>query len=146
MDILRDDRKDTLLRVSMHPLQRLPSENNGPTPLQRGPLGGKNLGEVFSDFAPIAPEIYCRYKEDFIEPELTGYKLAPRTTNFRQKRAYRMAGGSSSTQKAHAYFVYEAKKIYTEANIHDPDILRHVKRLIAEFDEYIEKQNVTLPG
>ncbi|KAL0061145.1 hypothetical protein AAF712_012065 [Marasmius tenuissimus] len=119
--------------------------NNGPTPLQRGPLGGKNLGEVFSDFAPIAPEIYCRYKEDFIEPELTGYKLAPRTTNFREK-SLPYGWREFLHPEGPRYFVYEAKKIYTEANIHDPDILRHVKRLIAEFDEYIEKQNVTLPG
>ncbi|KAK1225364.1 hypothetical protein PQX77_011697 [Marasmius sp. AFHP31] len=122
-----------------------PVGNNVLRPLRRGPLGGKNLGEVCRDFVPMAPEVYCRYKEDLIDSVPTKYKLPPRTTDF-QEESLPYGWREFLHPEGPRYFLYEAKKIYTEADIHDPDILRHAKRLIAEFDGYIKEQDVTLPG
>ncbi|KAK1231011.1 hypothetical protein PQX77_005872 [Marasmius sp. AFHP31] len=37
------------------------------------------------------------------------------------------------------YFLYEPKRTYTDADIYNPKVLHHARRLINEFDEYTRK-------
>ncbi|KAK1231013.1 hypothetical protein PQX77_005874 [Marasmius sp. AFHP31] len=123
----------------------------------------ENLSEIYKDFEPMAPEIYYRYyKEDFIEPLVTTFELAPMTTSFQH---YRMAGESFFTQKVpvtsstsqrlvsqsrtvqslnSAFPLHRPQKIYTDADIYNPNVHRHATRLINEFEEYTQKQNIKL--
>ncbi|KAJ8095935.1 hypothetical protein PM082_015156 [Marasmius tenuissimus] len=104
----------------------------------------KNLSEVYNGFFPMAPEIYYRYyKEDFIEPLATTFELVPMTTRFQQKQLPHGWREFLHPEGAR-YFLYEPKRIYTDADIYDPNILRHARRLINEFDDYTRKQSITL--
>ncbi|KAL0061131.1 hypothetical protein AAF712_012051 [Marasmius tenuissimus] len=104
----------------------------------------KNLSEAYSDFHPMAPEIYYRYyKEDFIEPLATTFELAPMTTRFQQKQLPHGWREFLHPEGAR-YFFYEPKRIYTDADVYNPNILRHAHRLINELEEYTRKRHITL--
>ncbi|KAJ8095928.1 hypothetical protein PM082_015149 [Marasmius tenuissimus] len=106
----------------------------------------KNLSEVYSDFFPMAPEIYYRYyKDDYIEPLSTTFELAPMTTRFQTKHLAKGWREFLHPEGAR-YFLYEPKRIYTDADIYNPNILRHAVRLINEFDEYTRTRDIALPN
>ncbi|KAF9257926.1 hypothetical protein L218DRAFT_1005630 [Marasmius fiardii PR-910] len=94
------------------------------------------LHKVYDDFYPMAPEIYFRYfKEDNIEPLLTKYELAPMTTKF----------WTCHLPYGWKEFLHpEVQRIYTDADIYNPSVLKHATRLIKEFDDYTRERHITL--
>ncbi|KAJ8095951.1 hypothetical protein PM082_015172 [Marasmius tenuissimus] len=130
------------------PITTSPIEVSAPAALDghgdRPDTQTKNLSDVYSDFFPMAPEIFYRYyNEGFIEPLVTFYELAPMTTRFQDKRLP-LGWKEFLHPEGPRYFLFEPKRIYTEADIYNPKILRHAKRLINEFDEYTRTRNLTL--
>ncbi|KAL0064131.1 hypothetical protein AAF712_008991 [Marasmius tenuissimus] len=122
-----------------------PVKDEGHTAQRDLDIQTQDLREVFPDFFPMAPEIYYRYyKEDFIEPLATTFELVPMTTRFQEKRLPHGWREFIHPEGAR-YFLYEPKRTYTDADIYNPAVLRHARRLINEFDEYTRKRNITLP-
>ncbi|KAF9262575.1 hypothetical protein L218DRAFT_903499 [Marasmius fiardii PR-910] len=104
----------------------------------------KTLHEICGDFHPMAPEIYYRYyKEAYIEPLVTKYELAPMTTRFRTQRLPHGWKEFLHPEGAR-YFLYEPKRIYTDADVYNPSVLKHATRLIKEFDDYTRERHITL--
>ncbi|KAK1231015.1 hypothetical protein PQX77_005876 [Marasmius sp. AFHP31] len=128
------------------PITMSPVEVSARTTLDGEPsdIQTKNLSEVYSDFIPMAPEIYYRYhKEDFIEPLVTKFELAPMTRRF-QEKCLPPGWKEFLHPEGARYFLYEPKRIYTDADVYNPNILRHAQRLINEFDEYTRRRNISL--
>ncbi|KAG7091401.1 hypothetical protein E1B28_010438 [Marasmius oreades] len=131
---------------NLAPITTSPVEESGHTTLEAEVAGFRNktLSEMCDDFHPMAPEIYYRYyKEDYIEPLVTTYELAPMTMRF-QTRRLPHGWKEFLHHEGARYFLYESKRIYTDADIYNPSVQQHARRLINEFDEYTRLRNIVL--
>ncbi|KAG7091400.1 hypothetical protein E1B28_010437 [Marasmius oreades] len=131
---------------NLAPITTSPVEESGHTTLEAEVAGFRNktLSEMCDDFHPMAPEIYYRYyKEDYIEPLVTTYELAPMTMRF-QTRCLPPGWKEFIHHEGARYFLYESKRIYTDADIYNPSVQQHARRLINEFDKYTRIRNIVL--
>ncbi|KAL0573613.1 hypothetical protein V5O48_008343 [Marasmius crinis-equi] len=113
----------------------------------RGESGNDvTLRSVFGDFYPMAPESHWRYvREDYVEPFPKKCTLPAQTTVFQGERL--PDGWKEFIHPEGArYFLFEAKHIYTDADVYDYRILSHVTRFMKEMDEYTERQGITYSG
>ncbi|KAL0574220.1 hypothetical protein V5O48_007740, partial [Marasmius crinis-equi] len=112
------------------PITTSPVEESGhvTTPAEGDPAdfqNKKNLRDVYEDFFPVFPESFNRYGEEYIQ------RLPPNWKEFLHPEGAR-------------YFLFEPKRIYTDANIYNLQIHRHAMRLINEMDTYTRKRHITL--
>ncbi|KAL0573615.1 hypothetical protein V5O48_008345 [Marasmius crinis-equi] len=129
------------------PITTSPVEESGHTTLAEGDPADlhnkKNLGDVYEDFFPVFPESFNRYRDEYIEPLVTTFELAPMLTRFETQRLPPNWKEFLHPEGAR-YFLFEPKRIYTDANIYNLQIYRHAMRLINEMDTYTRKRHITL--
>ncbi|KAL0574435.1 hypothetical protein V5O48_007521 [Marasmius crinis-equi] len=123
-------------------------EESGHTTLAKGDPAdvqnkNKNLCNVYQDFFLVFPESFNRYRDEDIEPLVTTFDLAPMLTRFEiqplppnWKEFLHLAGAR--------YFLFEPKRIYTDANNYNLQTHRHAMILINEKDACTRKRHITL--
>ncbi|KAK7026841.1 hypothetical protein VNI00_015383 [Paramarasmius palmivorus] len=105
---------------------------------------GQGLSTASEAFRTIVPEGFGRYaREDIVLMQRTSYEIPLMTMRFDDGRL--PPGWKEFLHPEGArYFMYEPKRLYTDANIYDSTILSHMSSFIWEYDQYIHRHNVHL--
>ncbi|KAK7017521.1 hypothetical protein VNI00_018600 [Paramarasmius palmivorus] len=107
-------------------------------------LLGQGLSTASKAFRTIVPEGFGRYaREDIVLMQRTSYEIPLMTMRFDNERL--PPGWKEFLHPEGArYFMYEPKRLYTDANIYDDSILSHMNSLIGQYDQYIHRHNIHL--
>uniref|UniRef100_A0A0W0GDU7 WW domain-containing protein n=1 Tax=Moniliophthora roreri TaxID=221103 RepID=A0A0W0GDU7_MONRR len=121
-----------------------PVRESGSVTLAEDRPGNKGLSEAYGSFYTVVPERTGRYyREDIIPTQETTYELAPMTTHFENARL--PPGWKEFLHPEGArYFMYEHRRLYTDADLYNPRILEHVNKFINQFEEYIRTRSIHL--
>ncbi|KAI3600410.1 hypothetical protein WG66_001700 [Moniliophthora roreri] len=132
------------------PRSPIPSENTLESTQQESDnifssgLRNQGLTEACETFCTVVPERTDRYyREGVIPSQKTTFELAPITTRF-ETRELPLGWKAFLHPEGALYFMYEPKRLYTEANLYDPKILEHITKFTHQFDEYIRTRDITL--
>ncbi|KAK7026848.1 hypothetical protein VNI00_015390 [Paramarasmius palmivorus] len=108
---------------------------------------GPGLSAAYPIFRPVCPEKFRRYdREDTVPKKLTIYELPSMMIDFADNDDPLPSEWEEFVHLEGArYFMHRPKKLYTDANIYDPDILSLVTRLIKHYEQYIRDHSIRLP-
>ncbi|RDB29917.1 hypothetical protein Hypma_014083 [Hypsizygus marmoreus] len=91
---------------------------------------------------PFAPERILRYDRNIKIPrEVTDYTIPPLTTSYHIRE--NPPGWIPCFHPEGAlYFFHEGKRIFTDANLYEPDLLRQIEQDIATIEEFFRAHNL----
>ncbi|TFK34470.1 hypothetical protein BDQ12DRAFT_738210 [Crucibulum laeve] len=118
-----------------------------PLPAVEGPSPEPSeLPETLSHprISPQSPEYFMRYDRGLVVPKMeTNVKIPPMTTTYK-KREDPLGWISCLHPEGARYFFHEQKRIFTDANLYDPNLLDHITTDIAIIYDFIRTQSIEL--
>ncbi|KAK7026858.1 hypothetical protein VNI00_015400 [Paramarasmius palmivorus] len=107
-------------------------------------LTGPGLCATYDAFYTALPEKFARYdRPDIIPSQVTTYELPPMTVRFDNGKLP-LGWKELLHPEGARYFLYEPKKLYTDANIYNTKVLSYVTNLISQCDQYLRSRNIRL--
>ncbi|KAF9019693.1 hypothetical protein BDZ89DRAFT_1072834 [Hymenopellis radicata] len=134
-------------RLELTPPVHVPSPFAGSQCLVPAPdIARPDLCDTNARFWPTAPEFFERYERNVYVPnEETEFKIDPLSLSFKIEHNHSEWEVHIHPEGAR-YFSHRTRRIFTDADLCEPDVSTLVTSFIEQMDEFIRVQNIDIPA